>query len=364
MSGRSASGTLRSLGLRAYSVSVRNASRADVEAIGEIGHAVGRGTYAFAVIGTSTDGLAMWWSRDADGAWRLVRERPVVAECDQAMSRAMDNVSTCIPMCPVICRSWTILPDDHVRGRWQRTCLRSLIEAVTSTVVGASPSSHADVDQPSGGGLTRRSCGRGRSQLSRGSALGRTHTVRAAPCHSSDDRQMEAPAIVARICRDPPALICRVPRALTLRPRVRAGQLDHAIGGAGWWRCRRPGASRSPRCWCSRTTSPVGERGRGDRARPRRARRAGWAERRLLVVPPDPAHFEVVGPAERAGSSRGDPTVHQDQVESPRTPCSVRCSDISSVVRFSWVEAGTTSAPTGSPVTATAAMSLAPFMRP
>jgi hypothetical protein len=39
------------------------------------------------------------------------------------------------------------------------------------------------------------------------------------------------------------------------------------------------------------------------------------AEDRLLVVPPHPAHFEVVVPTERAGISRGDPAFHQDQLE-------------------------------------------------
>ncbi|MDQ1536813.1 MAG: hypothetical protein QOE58_1206 [Actinomycetota bacterium] len=66
------------------------------------------------------------------------------------------------------------------------------------------------------------------------------------------------------------------------------------------------------------------------------------AEHRLLVVPPDPAQLEVVVPAKRKGSGRGDPTVHQDQLKSPGEPCWVRCSSISSLARFSWVEAGTT----------------------
>jgi hypothetical protein len=44
------------------------------------------------------------------------------------------------------------------------------------------------------------------------------------------------------------------------------------------------------------------------------------AEHRLLVVPPDPAQLEVVVPAERAGSGRGDPTVHQDQLKPPGDP--------------------------------------------
>jgi putative transposase len=42
------------------------------------------------------------------------------------------------------------------------------------------------------------------------------------------------------------------------------------------------------------------------------------AEHRLLVVPPDPAQLEVVVPAECAGSGRGDPTVHQDQLKAAR----------------------------------------------
>ena len=39
------------------------------------------------------------------------------------------------------------------------------------------------------------------------------------------------------------------------------------------------------------------------------------AEDRLLVVPANPANLDVVVPTERAGSSRGDPTVHEDQLE-------------------------------------------------
>ncbi len=46
---------------------------------------------------------------------------------------------------------------------------------------------------------------------------------------------------------------------------------------------------------------------RVDRGRPRPARRAGLAEHRLLVVPPDPAHLEVVVPVERAGSAAVTP---------------------------------------------------------
>lgn len=39
-------------------------------------------------------------------------------------------------------------------------------------------------------------------------------------------------------------------------------------------------------------------------------------EDRLLVFPPSPADLEVVVPAQRAGSSRGHPTVHHHQLES------------------------------------------------
>src|ERR1035438_4203171 len=44
------------------------------------------------------------------------------------------------------------------------------------------------------------------------------------------------------------------------------------------------------------------------------------AEHRLLVIPPDPAHLQVMAPAEHAGSGRGDPTVHQDQLKPPGDP--------------------------------------------
>jgi hypothetical protein len=39
------------------------------------------------------------------------------------------------------------------------------------------------------------------------------------------------------------------------------------------------------------------------------------AKDRLLVVPTDTPHLEVVEPAERARRGRGDATVHQDQLE-------------------------------------------------
>lgn len=38
-------------------------------------------------------------------------------------------------------------------------------------------------------------------------------------------------------------------------------------------------------------------------------------EDRLLVVPPDSAHLEVVVPAERAGGGRGHPAVHEYEFE-------------------------------------------------
>jgi len=64
----------------------------------------------------------------------------------------------------------------------------------------------------------------------------------------------------------------------------------------------------------------------------------------LLVVPSDPAQLEVVVAAERAGGGRGDPTVHQDQLESPgdALPGQVRQHQLSGPVLM--VEAGTTSA--------------------
>jgi hypothetical protein len=77
---------------------------------------------------------------------------------------------------------------------------------------------------------------------------------------------------------------------------------------------------------------------------------ADGAEHRLLVVPPDSAQLKVRVPAERAGSAFGDAAVHRTSSSRLLTPCSIRCSSMSSLARFSWVDAGTTSA-TGSPVT-------------
>jgi hypothetical protein len=88
------------------------------------------------------------------------------------------------------------------------------------------------------------------------------------------------------------------------------------------------------------------------------------AEHRLLVVPPDPAQLEVVVPAERAAAAAVTPRSTRTSSSRPVTPCWVRCSSISSLARFSWVEAGTTRALTGSPVTSTATTRLAPFVRP
>ena len=42
------------------------------------------------------------------------------------------------------------------------------------------------------------------------------------------------------------------------------------------------------------------------------------AEHRLLVIPPDPTNFEVVLQAEASRGGRGDPAVHQDELESVR----------------------------------------------
>ena len=39
------------------------------------------------------------------------------------------------------------------------------------------------------------------------------------------------------------------------------------------------------------------------------------AEHRLLVVPPDPAQFQVVVPTERPGGGRRDSSVHHDKLE-------------------------------------------------
>ena len=84
----------------------------------------------------------------------------------------------------------------------------------------------------------------------------------------------------------------------------------------------------------------------------------------LLVVPSDPAELDVVVATEGAGSSRGDPSVYQDQLEPVRDALRPRCSSISSLARFSWVDAGTTSAATGRPVTSTATTRFAPLVRP
>ena len=107
--------------------------------------------------------------------------------------------------------------------------------------------------------------------------------------------------------------------SVTLRAPMHVGELM-PVGGAGWSRCRRPEASQSPRRSCSRTTSQdagASEAAVGDLDAPREPDRA---EHRLLIVPPDPAHLEVMVPAERAGSGRGDPTIHQDQLKAPGNP--------------------------------------------
>lgn len=88
------------------------------------------------------------------------------------------------------------------------------------------------------------------------------------------------------------------------------------------------------------------------------------AEDRLLVVPPNPADLEVVVLAERACRTALTPRSTRTIPSRPVTPCRSRCSSMSSLARFSCVKAGTTSAPTGRPVTSTATMRLAPLVRP
>jgi hypothetical protein len=48
------------------------------------------------------------------------------------------------------------------------------------------------------------------------------------------------------------------------------------------------------------------------------------AEDRLLVVPPDPANLKVLVPAEIPRGGRGDPAVHQDELEPTRLAPFVR----------------------------------------
>ena len=96
--------------------------------------------------------------------------------------------------------------------------------------------------------------------------------------------------------------------------RTCAGPED-VTDGAGRSRFRRLRASRLPRWWCSRTTSPAGGRGRGGVGDLDPPGVSDGAEHRLLVVPANPAHLEV--PAERVGSGRSDPAVDQDQIEPP-----------------------------------------------
>lgn len=84
----------------------------------------------------------------------------------------------------------------------------------------------------------------------------------------------------------------------------------------------------------------------------------------MLVVPPDPAQLKVMAPTEHAGSGRGDAALHPDQLEPPGRALPGQVLQHQLLARFSWVEAGTTSAPTGSPVTSTATMRLAPLVRP
>lgn len=125
----------------------------------------------------------------------------------------------------------------------------------------------------------------------------------------------------------PGRLTCRIPRghalgARTLRRRVRAGKPEQLTDRAAWWRCRRPGASRWPSRWCSQTTSQDGGTCPGGRGLFRRARRAGWGGTRAACHPTDPAHLEVVVPAERAGSGRVTPRSTRISSSRPVTPWS------------------------------------------
>jgi hypothetical protein len=87
-------------------------------------------------------------------------------------------------------------------------------------------------------------------------------------------------------------------------------------------------------------------------------------EHRLLVVPPDAAHLEPEVPAQGTAAAAVTPRSTRTSSSRPVTPWPDRWSNISSLARFSWVEAGTTNAPTGSPVTSTATTRLAPLVRP
>jgi hypothetical protein len=80
-------------------------------------------------------------------------------------------------------------------------------------------------------------------------------------------------------------LSARFANPLRRQARPATGGLVHVTGGAAWWRCRRPGASRSRRWWCSRTTWPGVATVRDGRGRPRRARRAGWGGRPAACRP-------------------------------------------------------------------------------
>jgi hypothetical protein len=88
------------------------------------------------------------------------------------------------------------------------------------------------------------------------------------------------------------------------------------------------------------------------------------AEDRLLVLPPDPANLDFVVAAQRAGAAAVTPRSTRTSSSRSVTPCRARRSSISALARFSWVEAGTTRAPTGRPVTSTAMTRLAPLVRP
>ena len=108
----------------------------------------------------------------------------------------------------------------------------------------------------------------------------------------------------------------RCPCTVTLRRGVRAGETEHATGGPGWWRCRRPGASRSWRWWCSRTTSRVGGSGRGVHARPGRARRAGWGGTpAALASHPTRRTATACWRPSASAAARADATIDQHQVQ-------------------------------------------------
>jgi len=141
----------------------------------------------------------------------------------------------------------------------------------------------------------------------------------------------------------------RARRPLTPRAPMHVGELVPVTSGAGWSRCTQLGASRSPRWWCSRTTSQDGGSVRGGRGRPRRAKRAGWGGTPAACRPTRPGAARGRGACRAWGVAVAvTPRSTRTSSSRPVTPCWVRCSTVSSLARFSWVEAGTTRALTGS----------------